>query len=374
MGGCHSAACNSVAQDIWDWPILHHNWLSASFIPGKQSVSADRLSRACNASTKWQLSPLIFMQLSSIFGVPSVDMFASQVNHQLRTYISWHPDPGTTYVDAFTVDWAMFTNGYAFPPFCLVTRCLQKIVQDRTSIIIVVPLWPTQVWFSHLVSLLIMPPTSVPSGEGSLDKSCVGNDTSVEFETNVNGLQGIRRGLLDCQISSNITDVIINSWRPGTQKQYSVYVNRWTQFCDEKQINSISPSVTHVLQFLQMLYERDLSYSTINTARAALNCYLLDHKLHNTPYTLSTHPFVNRYMKGVFNSRTPTLKYSDTWDVKIVLDFIKNWHPLTDLALKHMTYKLVLLLALTTGQRCQTLASLDTQTMTKKQQNSLFFA
>ena len=147
MGGCHSAACNSVAQDIWDWAILRHNWLSASFIPGKQNVTADRLSRACNAGTEWQLSPSIFMQISSIFGAPSVDLFASRVNHQLQTYISWLPDPGATYVDAFTVDWAMFTNGYAFFPFCLVTGCLQKIVQDRASIIIVVPLWPTQVWF-----------------------------------------------------------------------------------------------------------------------------------------------------------------------------------------------------------------------------------
>ena len=204
--------------------------------------------------------------------------------------------------------------------------------------------------FGELVDNATM---SVPSGEGCLDKSSVGNDTSVEFETNVNGLQGIRRCLLDCQISSNITDVIINSWRPGMQKQYSVYVNQWTQFCDERQINSISLSLTHVLEFLQTLYKRDLSYTTINTARAALNCYLLDHELHNTPYTLSTHPFVNRYMKGVFNSRTPTPKYSDTWDIKIVLDFIKNWHPLTDSAPKHVTYKLVIWLALTMGQRCQ---------------------
>ena len=101
MGGCHSAACNSVAQDIWDWAILCHNWLSASFIPGKQNVTADRLSRACNAGTEWQLSPSIFMQISSIFGVPSVDLFASRVNHQLRTYISWHPDHGATYVSPF---------------------------------------------------------------------------------------------------------------------------------------------------------------------------------------------------------------------------------------------------------------------------------
>lgn len=91
----------------------------------------------------------------------------------------------------------------------------------------------------------------------------------------------------------------------------------------------------------------------------------MDAHLHSTNHTTSTHPFVNRYMKGVFNSRTPTPKYSDTWDVNIVLDFIKKWHLLPTLPLKYVTYKLVILLALTTGQRCQTLASLDTQAMTK---------
>ena len=37
-----------------------------------------------------------------------------------------------------------------------------------------------------------------------------------------------------------------------------------------------------------------------------------------------------------------------------------------------MTYKLVILLALTTGQRCQTLASLDTQAMTKTDEQFVF--
>jgi integrase len=132
------------------------------------------------------------------------------------------------------------------------------------------------------------------------------------------------------------------------------------------------PTVTDVLEFLYSLYEHELSYSTINTARSALTSYLMNTNLRDTPYTVSTHPFINRFMKGVFNSRKPTPKYSETWDVNIVLGFIKKWYPLNTLSLKDLTYKLVILLALTTGQRCQTLVSLNTQTMTKTVKHYVF--
>ena len=140
MGGCQAEECNFVIKDIWDWAIARRNWLSASFIPGKLNITADQLSRNLTVGTEWKLNPLIFMKISSLFGSPSIDLFASRINHQLDTYVSCRPDPGATYINAFTIDWAMFTNGFAFSPFCLVTRCLQKIVQDRATIILVVPL------------------------------------------------------------------------------------------------------------------------------------------------------------------------------------------------------------------------------------------
>ena len=132
------------------------------------------------------------------------------------------------------------------------------------------------------------------------------------------------------------------------------------------------PAVTDVLEFLYSLYEQELSYSTINTARSALTSYLMNTNLRDAPYTVSTHPFINRFMKGVFNSRKPTPKYSETWDVNIVLGFIKRWYQLNTLSLKDLTYKLVILLALTTGQRRQVLVSLDTQTMTKTNEYYVF--
>ena len=70
------------------------------------------------------------------------------------------------------------------------------------------------------------------------------------------------------------------------------------------------PTVNKVLDFLHTLYVQELSYSTINTARSALASYLMDIKFTGTDYTMSNHPLLIRYMKGVFNSRTPTPQYS----------------------------------------------------------------
>ena len=137
-------------------------------------------------------------------------------------------------------------------------------------------------------------------------------------------------------------------------------------------INSREPNVTHVLTFLHQFHNRKLSYSTINTARSALSSYLMGFQFPGTTYTVSTHPFVVRYLKGVFNCQKPTSRYHETWDVTPVLNYIASLYPLEPLSLKDLTFKLVILLALTSGQRCQTLTFLHTDTMTKSPDNFLF--
>ena len=57
---------------------------------------------------------------------PTIDLFASRVNAKLPTNVSWKPDPFARYVQAFTVNWALYPF-HAFPPFVLVGRCLQKL-------------------------------------------------------------------------------------------------------------------------------------------------------------------------------------------------------------------------------------------------------
>ena len=52
-------------------------------------------------------------------------------------------------------------------------------------------------------------------------------------------------------------------------------------------------------------------------------------------------------------------KYNNIWSVDTVLDYLSLFWPLDEISLKELTLKLVMLIALTTGQRSQTLTFLD---------------
>ena len=50
-----------------------------------------------------------------------------------------------------------------FPPFCLIGRCLRKVINDEAEGIIVVPNWPNQIWYPLLFKLIIQIPILLPS-------------------------------------------------------------------------------------------------------------------------------------------------------------------------------------------------------------------
>ena len=143
MGGTHSVVCNDLAQNIWQWATSRSIWLSAAYVPGSENHVADFKSRNFEDNTEWSLSPILFQKLSQRFYIPRVDLFASRMNHQVATFVSWKPEPEAWVVDAFSINWRdiMF---YAFPPFSVLDRVLSKIKEEQASGILVLPLWPTQ--------------------------------------------------------------------------------------------------------------------------------------------------------------------------------------------------------------------------------------
>ena len=195
--------------------------------------------------------------------------------------------------------------------------------------------------------------------------------TPAESKTTAPGMQSIRGRLAKQGISGDITDVIMCSWRPGTRKQYNVYIKKWQTFCLQGKINCLQPTVHNVLEFLHGFHVNNCSYSLINTARAALSSYLMGFVFPGQ-FTISNHPIIVRYVKGVFNCRKPAPRCEETWGVAPVLMYIELLMPLDKLSLKELTLKLVMLLALTSGQRCQTLTFLDTTAMTKTPEYYLF--
>ena len=158
--------------------------------------------------------------------------------------------------------------------------------------------------------------------------------------------QDIRRHLRSHGIPEKASNVIIASWRNSTKKQYGSYLKKWLYFCSERQISNTYPSVSEIVNFLTYLFDSGLGYSAINTSRSALSAYfdIVSEK------SLTSNVLVKIFIKGIFHLRPNLPKYNCTWDVKLVLDFLKNLN-VSDILFKFLTVKLVTLLALVTGQR-----------------------
>ena len=150
-----------LTEDIFNWAYERNVTLSAVHIPGIDNIDADRASRDANIDTEWMIKPKIFASLYTIFSKPSIDLFACRINAQLPKYVSWRPDPNAYDTDAFTMPW---TNDYfyAFPPFSVIGRSLQKIQQEGASGLMVLPLWPTRTWFPRALQMLTATPRLLP--------------------------------------------------------------------------------------------------------------------------------------------------------------------------------------------------------------------
>ena len=148
QGSVKSRSCNKMTRLIWDFAMGQYVWLSAAHCPGALNVEADEASRVFDDKTEWTLRKDIFEILCKHFRKPDIDLFASRLNCQVQRYCSWQPDPGAVYVDSLMYDWSEEAFVYAFPPFSIIYKVIQKWIHDKAHGILVVPFWPTQPWFT----------------------------------------------------------------------------------------------------------------------------------------------------------------------------------------------------------------------------------
>lgn len=154
---------------------------------------------------------------------------------------------------------------------------------------------------------------------------------------------------------------MLGARRPSTYKQYSGYITEWLNYSTANNIDSIAPSISQAVNFLETLrLKRHLGYSAVNTARSALAAVLQ----LPTGIPLGQDPLVRTYMKGVFHMQPPVPRYVSTWDPDVVLQLLKTWSPASTVDFSLLTFKLAVLILLVSAQRIQTLALLDIAFMT----------
>lgn len=90
--------------------------------------------------------------ISSMWGQPEVDLFASKENAQVPRFFSLNNLDGSLGTDALARPWR-FHLCYAFLPFQLIPLVLKKIQQEGVPVILITPFWPKRAWFSTILGM-----------------------------------------------------------------------------------------------------------------------------------------------------------------------------------------------------------------------------
>ena len=305
-------------------------WLTISHNPGVLNSEADKRSRKFHDQTEWKLDPNILKQLAEKVVCPDVDLFASRLNCQSHPFISWGQDPDPALaVDTFTVNWSRWAVIYAFPPFSLIQKTLASRGATHCATLA----------YSSVVSK--DPETAdtntnpFAAGEESFSVGPLRRSSSSTQTASTSSSLLTRKAVHAPGIHGRTCEIICASQMESTKKQYASYLYRWNQFCASGNSETLRPTVAPVLEFLTKLLDEELGYSAINTARSAISAV--------TQTAVGSQPQITKFLKGVFELRTPLPKYTHTWDDGILLDYFRKQKCNVELSLKELTKQLAAL-------------------------------
>ena len=124
--------------------LLHRRRISILpvYISSEENLQADAASRL-QSIPDWRLPRVLFSRLTSVWGEPEIDLFATKESAQVERFFAWNDEEDAEAIDALAREWN-FTLAYAFPPPQLIPRVVKV---STGQFILITPFWPAQKWF-----------------------------------------------------------------------------------------------------------------------------------------------------------------------------------------------------------------------------------
>ena len=173
---------NSILRPFVRWCEENHLNLRPNWVKSEDML-ADGLSRWAYDKGDYTLSKTLFASLLHIFSQvgfqPQVDMFASPGNAQLPQFVSRWPHHQALAVNALeTPLGSQFSQVYANPPWTVIHRWLQRLVEKPLVVcLMVVPYWVGTVWWPLLTRLHIKgTPTILINPRWGMFQNCLGEE------------------------------------------------------------------------------------------------------------------------------------------------------------------------------------------------------
>lgn len=121
------------------------------WIPSKENVTADKITREVDTGD-WTSSPSLVDRVVRKWGPIGHDRFASPSNAVVSPFSSWRMTPGSSGENAFTQVWKGVLN-YIVVPFNLIAKVIAYLIEQEAVAVMLIPIWPAQVWWSAFESI-----------------------------------------------------------------------------------------------------------------------------------------------------------------------------------------------------------------------------
>ncbi|CAG4954210.1 unnamed protein product [Parnassius apollo] len=131
------------------------------------------------------------------------------------------------------------------------------------------------------------------------------------------GRSALRQKFLSTGIGEEATNIMLNSVSENTLRQYLPYLRDWLIYCSSNNISTNTANISQIITYLTVKFD-----------------------------------------EGFYRLRPNNPKYQFTWNVSEVFNYLEL-HQMDTKDVKFQTKKTAMLFALATGQRAQTLASVE---------------
>jgi hypothetical protein len=131
-----------------------------AFFPSEENVQADAASRF-QLVPDWHLAPDVFHLISSLWGQPQINLFASCQSAQTLRFMSWKAADNPEAMDALSMR-CDFKLAFLFLPIPLLRRVMWKLELSRGTFLLVTLYWEAQTWFASLQALQVVDVRRLP--------------------------------------------------------------------------------------------------------------------------------------------------------------------------------------------------------------------
>ena len=155
-------------------------------------------------------------------------------------------------------------------------------------------------------------------------------------------------------ITPSLDSFLSNHLSDGTKNGYKYAFNKFVAYCSKNNYSPTTCGPEVIAFYLKILFDEGCSYSSVNLARSAISKY---HEGYNGD-TAGSHKLVSTAVKAVFRMRPPLPKYKSTFDITLVLGYLKTLPSNDQLSLKQISIKALFLLIMSCISRVSSVARL----------------